>query len=92
MAIPMPPEKRGDMGLYIIPPILLVMLLLAIWPPRWSKPKWLQWLEKEHDDIKALLWEDARTRGKWEWQQQVRTQEGLEAWVEEVRGKHGMAK
>jgi hypothetical protein len=60
--------------------------------PRWLVPPWLRWLEDNHKDILGLLKNEARKMGGNEWNRRVRTQEALEAWVEEVRRKHGRVK
>lgn len=85
-----PKSLRADLFSYIGIPLLLITIILAEWQPNWLKPKWLRWLEKEHGDIIGLLWEDARKRDRWEWERQVHTQEGLEAWVAQVRRSHGL--
>jgi hypothetical protein len=43
-------------------------------------------LEKNHGDILLLLLREARRTPNWE--KQVATQDGLEAWVAEVREKY----
>jgi hypothetical protein len=80
-------EMRGDMVLYVAFPLWIVSGILAIWQPRWLKPKWLRWLEDEHSDIIEVLWEEIREEGH-SWERRVRTQEDLEQWVVEVRRKH----
>jgi hypothetical protein len=69
--------------------MLVITYILAIWQPWWLKPAWLRWLEKKHGDILEILWEDVR-KDRWRWEREVRTQEDLEAWVAEVRQKHGL--
>ena len=66
----------------------LVSVLFNIIPPRFLKPAWLRWLEREHGDIMALLIKDAHEMGLDVWEERVKHQEGLEAWVNEVRDKH----
>lgn len=87
LLIPIEPESRGDIALYILGPGILFTYVVAIWQPSWLKPAWLRWLEKEHGDIIELLWEDAREK-KWKWEREVRTQKDLEEWVRQVRSKH----
>ena len=85
----MPEEVRLDFGTFFIGPLWILTLILAIWQPRWLKPKWLRWLEEEHGDIIEILWEEVRKEGHG-WERRVRTQEDLEQWVAEVRRKHGL--
>jgi hypothetical protein len=82
-----PKETRPDLVDYVIIPLWILTLVLAIWQPRWLKPKWLRWLEREHGDIIEVLWKEVREEGH-SWGRRVRTQEELEAWVAEVRRKH----
>ena len=86
--LPLTPEKRGDMAMYILTPLMIVILVLATWQPRWLKPKWLRWLEDNHNALLPLLREDAKRMGARKWEKRVNTQEGLENWVEEVRRKN----
>jgi hypothetical protein len=67
-------------------PLIIVASLLLFWLPEWIKPAWVRWLEKNHGDILLLLLRQARRTPDWE--QRVATQEGLEAWVAEVRHKY----
>ncbi len=87
--LPFLPQVRGDLAFYIFFALLITIYVLAIWLPWWLKPAWLRWLEKDHGDILHLLWEDVR-KDRWGWERRVRTQAGLEAWVAEVRRKHGL--
>lgn len=65
----------------------LVTILLVGLQPWWVKPAWVRWLEEENDDILDRLIEEARWTKDWE--KRIATQEGLEAWVTEVRKKWG---
>jgi branched-subunit amino acid ABC-type transport system permease component len=67
-------------------PLCVAVMVLLFWLPDWIKPAWVRWLEKEHGDILLLLLRQARRTPDWE--QRVATQEGLEAWVAEVRDKY----
>jgi hypothetical protein len=86
--LPITTEDKGSLVLYVLGPLLLLFYALAIWQPWWLKPVWLRWLEREHGDVIELLWEDVR-KDRWGWERRVRTQAQLEAWVAEVRRKHG---
>lgn len=89
--LPPPKPDEFDPVLYLLGPLLIISYILAMWQPWWLKPKWLRWLEKEHGDIIEILWEEVR-KDKWGWERRTRTQEGLEAWVNEMRQKHGKLK
>lgn len=67
---------------------IILTFVFMIAPPNWLKPKWLQWLEREHGDQLDLLVKEAQAMGRWRWEARVETQEGLEKWVKEVRRKH----
>jgi hypothetical protein len=67
--------------------LCLVTILLVGLQPWWIKPAWVRWLEEENADILDRLIEEAR-RTK-DWHKRVATQEGLEAWVAEVRERWG---
>jgi hypothetical protein len=83
-------EAARNVWLWIVFPLLAIALVLAVWQPSWIKPRWVRWLEENHGDILELLIEEGRkTPG---WSKRVSTQEGLEAWVAEVRRKHGLEK
>lgn len=63
-------------------------ILLNLFTPSLLKPPWLRWLEQEHRDILHLLRKDAREKGFRVWAEQVKTQEELEFWTNEVRQKY----
>jgi hypothetical protein len=63
-------------------------LVLGIWRPGWALPDWYRWLKENHGEILPLLREKAQEMAPRAWQARVRTQEGLEQWVEEVRQRH----
>lgn len=86
--LPFLPQTGRNLAFNISLAFLIIVYVLAIWLPWWLKPVWLRWLEKEHGDILHLLWEDVR-KDRWGWERRVRTQTDLEAWVAEVRSKHG---
>jgi hypothetical protein len=84
-------EQLNILTLYIGSPLILLSVFLAMWRPRFMKPKWLRWLEENHGDIIHLLKEDAfeaEKRQRNSWTNRVKTQEGLEEWVIEVRHKY----
>jgi hypothetical protein len=84
-------EMRGKAFVYGSMPIFVIALVLAMWQPGWLLPQWYRWLLDEHGDILHLLEEEARGLGsKEEWERRASTQESLEAWVAEVRRKHGV--
>jgi hypothetical protein len=83
------PEARQAIFWWGAFPLGIAGAVLLFWPPDWIKPAWLRWLEKNNEDIVLLiLLEDARETPDWE--RRVATQAGLEAWVAEVRRKHGL--
>lgn len=69
----------------------LSALVFLILKPRFLKPEWLQWLEDHHKEHIPLLRQEARQMGANQWARRVKTQAGLEQWVEEVLHKHGLA-
>ncbi len=70
--------------------IFFVGLLFTFAQPNFLKPQWLKWLHSEHKDIMPLLQREAQEMGLSIWEGRVKTQEGLEQWVAEVRHKHGL--
>ncbi len=69
-------------------PLGIIAVLVVVFQPKWLKPKWVRWLEDNHGDILEMLIEEGRRTPNWS--KRVNTQEGLEAWVTEVRRKHGL--
>ncbi|MDA0244542.1 MAG: hypothetical protein OT477_14080 [Chloroflexi bacterium] len=53
-------------------------------PPKWLAPQWLQWLEQEYGYCVDILLEEAQKMNRWAWEAQVRTQEGMQVWIDEV--------
>ena len=53
-------------------------------PPNWLDPKWLQWLKKEYGYCLDILIEEAQLMNRWDWERQVRTQEGMQRWIDTV--------
>jgi len=72
-------------------PLLVLSFVFAIWKPRWLMPDWYRWIWDNHRDVIGLLRREAR-RDERAWMERVSTQEGLEAWVLEVRSKHNVTK
>jgi hypothetical protein len=83
--LPTKPE-RSTAFLWVTLPLALAASLLLFFTPDWIKPAWVRWLEKNHGDMLLLLLREARRTPNWE--KRVATQEGLEAWVAEVRDKY----
>ena len=65
-------------------------LIFAYLEPDWLAPAWYRWLKSEHGHILHLLALEAHRLGRTEWLKRVQTQADLEAWVREVRQKHGL--
>ncbi len=58
--------------------------------PSWLSPAWLRQLKREHGEIIPLLFEDAVGMSKEQLDAKTRIWDDLEAWVVEVRYKHGL--
>ncbi len=84
----LPNETRLQLANCVGIPMILLAMALTVWQPYWLKPRWFRWLEMYHGHILNLLWEEARKEGWLSWNERVKTQEGLEEWVAEVRRKH----
>ncbi len=83
----------AELGLFILISSLVILFLgmmFAFVQPNFLKPQWLKWLYSEHKDIMPLLQREAQEMGLSIWERRVKTQEGLEQWVAEVRRKHGL--
>ncbi len=83
-------EVKDNLTFFVGIPLFIIAMILSIWQPRWLKPKWLRWLEANHGSIIQLLREEAREEEWSVWQEKVETQEGLEAWVAEVRERNSV--
>jgi hypothetical protein len=68
----------------------LLALLFNFIQPNFLTPKWYRWLMENHKVIMPWLREDVAKIGYDEWRQRTDTQEGLEAWVAEVREKNNL--
>ncbi len=73
---------------YMSAVIGMIGILFGVFQPKFMLPRWYRWLEINHSDIMPYLEKDVRQRGYKTWQRQTKTQEGLEAWVAEVRKKN----
>ena len=67
-----PKDMRSNIVTYGFSPLLILMFVVAIWQPRWLKPKWLRQLEQTHSDIIEILWEEIRNEGH-NWEKRVNT-------------------
>lgn len=63
--------------------------ILSFWLPDWILPTWLSWLKKNYEHVLAEMFEEARQMGVKKWEEETRTQEGLERWADSVAKKHG---
>jgi hypothetical protein len=66
--------------------------VIAYLEPSWLSPTWYRWLKKEHGDILPYLAQEAHEMGRRKWLKQVKTQAGLEQWVEDFRRRHHLEK
>ena len=84
----MTPTNTLDEGvnliIYLSFPFIALALLCLVWVPNWVKPNWLQWLEREYGYCLDILIEEGQQMNRWEWEGKVRTQEGMQAWIDEV--------
>ena len=62
--------------------------MLGFWfmyrPPRWLQPRWILWLEEEYGYCLPILIEEAQKMNRWQWESRVRSQAGLQAWIDGV--------
>lgn len=78
------PDIAAGIALFTVGPTLIFGYILAFWHPKWIKPYWVNWLEENYTrEELAILIATAR-RDPEAWEARVSTQEGLEAWAEEV--------
>lgn len=82
------PELARMMFAYTVFPLLIMIILIVVFQPKWFKPQWVRWLEDNHEGILDILVEEGRNTPNWG--ERVSTQEGLEAWVTEVREKNNL--
>ncbi len=82
------PAKAGDITFYLFFAFGVLALLISFWRPKWLEPKWVCWLEENNQDMLDLIVEEGRKTQ--DWGEVVATQAGLEAWVAEIRRKHGL--
>jgi hypothetical protein len=79
-------------SLVIFAVCFILGFVFAYFEPDWMSPDWFRWLKREHSDILDLLEREADKLGRAKWFPIVKTQEGLETWVAEVRHKYGSYK
>ena len=77
-------DEGVNLIIYFSFPFIALALLCLVWVPNWVKPHWLQWLEREYGYCLDILIEEGQKMGRWEWEARVRTQAGMEAWVDEI--------
>ena len=91
MLLPIVPERRGFLAFYLVMPLMILTVVLGTWQPSWLTPKWLRWLQTNYPEHLQLLHDEASRMDRREWNREVRTQEGLESWVEEVLNKNNIS-
>jgi hypothetical protein len=64
-------------------------IILGFWAPGWIKPDWLRWLDDNYGHVRDELLREANKMGVKQWEEETRTQEGLERWADSVARKHG---
>jgi hypothetical protein len=77
-------DEAARVGMLASCPFLIMGFAFMVWPPNWVKPAWLHWLEREYGYCLDILVEEAQKMNRWEWEAKVRTQEGMQAWIDEV--------
>ncbi len=68
--------------------IIFIGWALMFFPKSIVHPAWVRWLQREHSDILDILEKEAKVMGLNVWEEHVKTQQGLEQWVDEVRRKY----
>ncbi len=76
-------ETRSNIFCFGAMPLLGVSFVLALWNPRWLRPRWLVYLEDTYGSVMWRLLDEARKNIP-AWTRRVRTQQGLEEWAEET--------
>jgi hypothetical protein len=81
-----PTEARTKLDVWSVLFLLLggVGLVFIFWCPRWLKPPWVRWLEREYGYCLDVLIDEARKVNRWEWESAVQTREGMQSWVDGV--------
>ncbi len=81
-------QLRQMLFVWGVGPLFIASLIMAVWSPRWLRPRWLVYLEDEYGSVMWHLLDEAEedVRG---WTRRVRTQARLEEWAEETRKKLG---
>ncbi len=67
----------------------LACVVFAIWQPWWLKPAWFRWLEDNYGHVLEEMFAEARAVGRFNWAQQVKTQEELERWADGIAQRRG---
>jgi hypothetical protein len=80
----MDPNQAATNFLLVYCPFLIVGFLFMVWTPNWIKPVWLRWLEQEYGYCLDILIEEAQKMNRWDWEARVRTQKGMQMWIDEV--------
>lgn len=70
-------------------PARVIFAAILVWPPRWLKPAWLQWMEDNYGHVLEEMFAEARQMGAHTWEAQVRTRADLEKWADSVAQRHG---
>ena len=89
--LPIAPERRGDLFDLMILPLMIIVVVRGTWQPNWLTPRWLWWLETNYLEHLQLLHDEACNMERWKWNRRVRTQEGLDSWMEEVLIKNNIS-
>jgi hypothetical protein len=84
------PQESAIAAMNIFGLVAIIGILFGMFQPKFMQPKWYRWLMENHKDIMPWLREDVAMIGYDEWRQHTDTQEGLEAWVAEVREKNNL--
>jgi hypothetical protein len=77
-------DKGAQAVIFASFPLLVLMFLFMIWPPRFIQPGWLRWLEREYGYCLDILVKEGQKMDRWEWEDRVRTRAGMQAWIDEV--------
>jgi hypothetical protein len=86
------PNKIGIWLMTVAFVFLTIGIVLGLTMPQFLTPWWFRYLRENYGEsfIFVLLKDAADNYSSWT--KQTQTQEGLEAWVAEVRRKHGLEK
>ncbi len=81
-------ETRQVIFLWLLMPLFFSSLIIVAWAPRWVRPRWIVYLEDEYGTVMWHLLEEAAKDAR-NWENRIKTQEGLEEWAEETRERLG---